>query len=273
MGIQADLTDRTSLPAAFNAACEALGGGVDILVNNAGMQVRGKAEEIPLGDWDRLMELNVTALFQMSQLAAGRMLEQGYGKIINMASMLSFFGGLNCCPYTASKGAVAQLTKALSNEWAGRGVKMCIRDRYKEYGLTIPILGGHSVVDELTIHTPEIGAVIEGTYGTTTVAHDIGTEAFNTFNERHIEKVGYPASIMTLEPYLAISVALNALEKVGGDLADVEALRAALNETDLDTPTGKFHFDDYRQGLFTVYITQVTKAEDGSFYNLSLIHI
>lgn len=142
--------------------------------------------------------------------------------------------------------------------------------QYKEYGLTIPILGGHSVVDELTIHTPEIGAVIEGTYGTTTVAHDIGTEAFNTFNERHIEKVGYPASIMTLEPYLAISVALNALEKVGGDLADVEALRAALNETDLDTPTGKFHFDDYRQGLFTVYITQVTKAEDGSFYNKKL---
>lgn len=155
VGIQADLTDRTSLPAAFNAACEALGGGVDILVNNAGMQVRGKAEEIPLGDWDRLMELNVTALFQMSQLAAGRMLEQGYGKIINMASMLSFFGGLNCCPYTASKGAVAQLTKALSNEWAGRGVTVnAIAPGYMDTALNTKLIADPARNHEITLRIP-----------------------------------------------------------------------------------------------------------------------
>ena len=94
--------------------------GLDILVNNAGMQVRGRAEEIPLDQWDKLMELNVTAAFEMSQLAGRRMIaEKKGGRIVNVASMLSFFGGLNCSPYAASKGAVAQLTKALTNEWAG----------------------------------------------------------------------------------------------------------------------------------------------------------
>lgn len=124
IGIQANLMDRDSLRSGFDTAVQALG-GLDILINNAGIQVRGKAEEIALDAWDRLMELNLTATFEMCQLAARQMLAQGTGgKIVNVASMLSFFGGLNCCPYAASKGAVAQLTKALSNEWAGMGINV-----------------------------------------------------------------------------------------------------------------------------------------------------
>ena len=123
-GICCNLLDRNSLKEGFHKAVEALG-GLDILINNAGIQVRGKAEEIELSAWDRLIELNLTATFEMCQLAAKQMLVQGQGgKIVNVASMLSFFGGLNCCPYAASKGAVAQLTKALSNEWAGQGINV-----------------------------------------------------------------------------------------------------------------------------------------------------
>ena len=123
-GICCNLLDRNSLKEGFYKAVEALG-GLDILINNAGIQVRGKAEEIELSAWDRLIELNLTATFEMCQLAAKQMLVQGRGgKIVNVASMLSFFGGLNCCPYAASKGAVVQLTKALSNEWAGQGINV-----------------------------------------------------------------------------------------------------------------------------------------------------
>ena len=122
-GVTADLTDRKDLERGFLEAVSKLG-GLDILVNNAGMQVRGDAEEIELSRWDKLVELNITAVFELSQLAARQMIPQGGGKIINVASMLSFFGGFRCSPYAASKGAVAQLTKACSNEWAGKGINV-----------------------------------------------------------------------------------------------------------------------------------------------------
>lgn len=125
VGVQGDLTNREDLRRVFDACVEKLGGHLDIMVNNAGIQVRGPAEEIPLEGWDRAIELNLTATFELCQLAGRKFFEQGGGgKIVNVASMLSFFGGLNCCPYTATKGAIAQLTKALSNEWAGRGVNV-----------------------------------------------------------------------------------------------------------------------------------------------------
>ena len=122
-GVTADLTDRKDLERGFLEAVGKLG-GLDILVNNAGMQVRGDAEEIELSRWDKLVELNITAVFELSQLAARQMIPRGGGKIINVASMLSFFGGFRCSPYAASKGAVAQLTKACSNEWAGKGINV-----------------------------------------------------------------------------------------------------------------------------------------------------
>ena len=155
-GVRANLMDRSDLPRAFDE-CVRLLGGLDILVNNAGMQVRGKAEEIPIDGWDRLIELNVTAVFEMSQLAARQMLPQGYGKIINVASMLSFFGGLNCSPYAASKVAVAQLTKAFSNEWASKGINVnAIAPGYMNTALNTKLLNDPERYHEITLRIPAV---------------------------------------------------------------------------------------------------------------------
>ncbi len=122
--VKADLTDRRELEKAFYQSCGYLGGGVDILINGAGIQRKIKAEEFPLDQWDLVLDINLNAVFILSQMAGRKMLEQGYGKIINIASMLSFFGGDSVPAYAATKGAVAQLTKALCNEWASRGINV-----------------------------------------------------------------------------------------------------------------------------------------------------
>ncbi|WP_006246508.1 SDR family oxidoreductase [Mycolicibacterium tusciae] len=97
---------------------------IDILVNNAGAQIRNEAIDFGLGDLDTTMNINVRAVFQLCQLFGAPMIERGRGKIINLASMLSFQGGYRTSAYAASKGAVVQLTKALCNEWAARGVNV-----------------------------------------------------------------------------------------------------------------------------------------------------
>ena len=122
-GIKADLSDRGERRRAF-AEFIASFGTIDILVNNAGIQRRRPAADFPLEDWDRVLELNLTAVFELCQLAGRVMLAKGSGKIINVASLLSFTGGLTVPAYAAAKGGVAQLTKALANEWAGRGVNV-----------------------------------------------------------------------------------------------------------------------------------------------------
>lgn len=123
-GLQGDLSDRSAIPETFEKAVELLGGGVDILLNNAGVQRRNHCEDFTLEDWDTVIDVNLRAVFQLCQLAGRKMLAQGGGKIINMASMLSFFGGFTVPAYAASKGGVAQLTKALSNEWAGKNIQV-----------------------------------------------------------------------------------------------------------------------------------------------------
>ena len=92
-GIKADLAKRESVQAAFEEALNHFGGRLDILVNNSGMIRRHKSEEYPLSDWDMVINLNLNTVFQLCQLAGKVMLKQGSGKIINIASMLSFFGG------------------------------------------------------------------------------------------------------------------------------------------------------------------------------------
>ena len=154
IGVRANLMDRQDLGRGFSECVEKLG-GLDILVNNAGMQVRGTVEEIPLDGWDRLMELNVTAVFERSQLAAREMGKHGSGKIINVASMLSFFGGLNCSPYAASKGAVAQLTKAFSNELASKGIQVnAIAPGYMNTALNTNIINDPVRYHEITLRIP-----------------------------------------------------------------------------------------------------------------------
>jgi 2-deoxy-D-gluconate 3-dehydrogenase len=97
---------------------------VDVLVNNAGVQDRYPAAEFPLEAWDRVLDVNLRVVFQLAQRFGRPMLERGEGAIVNLASLLSFQGGLNVAAYAASKGGVAQLTKALANEWAARGVRV-----------------------------------------------------------------------------------------------------------------------------------------------------
>lgn len=101
---------------------EKLGGHIDILLNGAGIQFRCKAEDFPADRWNSIININLSSLFFMAQQVGRKMLAQGHGKIINIASMCSFFGSTMIPAYSASKGGVAQLTKALSNEWASRGV-------------------------------------------------------------------------------------------------------------------------------------------------------
>ncbi|MFN3279208.1 MAG: 2-dehydro-3-deoxy-D-gluconate 5-dehydrogenase KduD [Paracoccus hibiscisoli] len=97
---------------------------IDILVNNAGIIRRDDAVDFTEGDWDAVMDVNVKALFFTCQAFARAALPRGRGKIINIASLLSFQGGIRVPSYTASKHGVAGLTKLMANEWAGRGLNV-----------------------------------------------------------------------------------------------------------------------------------------------------
>lgn len=99
-------------------------GSIDILVNNAGSILRAPAIEHPDEYWDKIVEINQNAQFILSRELAKGMLEKGYGKIIFTASLLTFQGGITVPGYAASKGAIGQLTMALSNEWVGQGINV-----------------------------------------------------------------------------------------------------------------------------------------------------
>ena len=116
-----DLTDIDGIPALV-ARITADFGRIDILINSAGIQSRHKAAEFPKEDWDRVIGVNMNAVFFMCQEVGKVMLAQKRGKIINIASLLSFQGGLTVPAYAASKGGVAQFTKSLANEWASQGI-------------------------------------------------------------------------------------------------------------------------------------------------------
>ncbi len=124
-GIAVDLADDRARQESFDQAV-ALLGGLDILVNAAGIQRRHPSPEFPLQDWKDVLNVNLTAPFDLCQMAAKEFLkkEQPCGKIVNIASMLSFFGGMTVPAYAASKGGVAQMTKALCNELASKGIQV-----------------------------------------------------------------------------------------------------------------------------------------------------
>jgi 2-dehydro-3-deoxy-D-gluconate 5-dehydrogenase len=123
VAVRADLADRADLRRGFAEAVERLG-GLDVLVNAHGIGRAADAVDHELADWDDVIEVNLTATFELCQLAGRLMLDQGSGKIVNIASMLSFQGGYGVSSYAASKGGVAQLTMALANEWAPQGVNV-----------------------------------------------------------------------------------------------------------------------------------------------------
>ncbi|MEI4474115.1 SDR family oxidoreductase [Frigidibacter sp. MR17.24] len=154
-GTVCDLSEAEGRRAGFDAALAQLGGKLDILVNAAGIQKRHKAEDFPLSDFADVLEVNLTAVFDFCQLAGRIMLEQGHGKIVNVASLLSFFGGLTVPAYAASKGGVMQLTKALSNEWAHRGVNVnAIAPGYMATEMNTAILADAGRNAEITARIP-----------------------------------------------------------------------------------------------------------------------
>lgn len=117
-----DLSDRPARRAAVERLLDAH--AVDVLVNNAGLIRRAPAAEFSDADWYDVIEVNLHAAFELCRAAGRRMVERGSGKIVNVASMLSFQGGMLVPSYAASKHALAGLTRALANEWAARGVNV-----------------------------------------------------------------------------------------------------------------------------------------------------
>lgn len=122
--IQCDVSDRSALEAGVETAFQTLGGRIDILVNAAGINRRYWLEEFPLEEWDAVVNTNLNAAVYCIQLVGRHMLKQGYGRIINLASLNSFVTGKRVGAYVASKGAIAQMTKAFANEWGGRGIRV-----------------------------------------------------------------------------------------------------------------------------------------------------
>ena len=120
---QCDFSDRSALKA-FAAEVLNAHGAPDILVNNAGTILRAPAAEHPDEYWDQVIEVNLNAQFILAREIGAKMIERGSGKVIFTASLLTFQGGITVPGYAASKGAIGQLTKALSNEWASKGVNV-----------------------------------------------------------------------------------------------------------------------------------------------------
>lgn len=127
--VTADLSDRASVSSILPQALKIVP-KIDILLNCGGIQRRHKSEEFPIEDWDAVLQVNLSTVFTLCRDVGAHMLASEpdpsgrRGSIINVASLLSFQGGITVPAYAASKGGVAQLTKALSNEWASKGISV-----------------------------------------------------------------------------------------------------------------------------------------------------
>ncbi|HZV38910.1 MAG TPA: 2-dehydro-3-deoxy-D-gluconate 5-dehydrogenase KduD [Pseudoxanthomonas sp.] len=123
VSIEANLSSLDPIPRIVQETLDGLG-GFDILINNAGLIRRADAVEFSEKDWDDVMNVNIKSAFFMSQAAGRHFIAQGHGKIVNIASMLSFQGGIRVPSYTASKSGIAGITRLLANEWAIQGVNV-----------------------------------------------------------------------------------------------------------------------------------------------------
>ncbi|PWN19098.1 putative 2-deoxy-D-gluconate 3-dehydrogenase [Microstroma glucosiphilum] len=124
VAVECDLSDLASVRTTFERALAATGGKIDILVNCGGIQRRSPATDFPESDWDEVLDVNLKAVWLLSQAAGKHMVPRGAGKIVNFGSLLTFQGGITVPAYAASKGAVGQLIKALSNEWARHNIQV-----------------------------------------------------------------------------------------------------------------------------------------------------
>ena len=151
--VPVDISSEESIAAAVEQALAVA--DVDILVNNAGTQIRHDAVAFPLSDFDRVLDVNLRAVFQLCQGFAPGMLARGWGRIVNISSLLSFQGGFRVPAYAASKGAVAQLTKAFANEWAPQGVNVnAVAPGYIETEMNEALLADGDRFAQISVRIP-----------------------------------------------------------------------------------------------------------------------
>ena len=137
--IRADLSDAGVLAGVVDQAVQ-WSGGVDILINNAGIIRRADALDFTVEDWDAVTDVNLKSVFFLSQAAARHMIPRGGGKIVSIASLLSFQGGIRTASYTASKSGLLGITRLMSNEWAARGINVnAVAPGYVESNNTAPL--------------------------------------------------------------------------------------------------------------------------------------
>ena len=149
-----DVTDREAVRAAIDGF-ESTVGSIDILVNNAGVQHRAPLEDFPAEDFERLMRSNVSSVFHVGQACARHMIPRGRGKIINISSVNALLARYSIAPYTATKGAVANLTKGMATDWARHGLNCnAIAPGYMRTPLNAPLWSDPEFNDWLTKRTP-----------------------------------------------------------------------------------------------------------------------
>ena len=154
-GVKADLSKKEENKRAFWECMNYLNNDIDIFVCGAGVISRHPAEKFPMDEWENTIDVNLNSTFIMCQLASEIMIKKRYGKIINIASMCSYFGGQTVAAYSATKGAVMQLTKALSNDWAKFGINVnAIAPGYMSTDMTEGIRVNPDRYEEITKRIP-----------------------------------------------------------------------------------------------------------------------
>lgn len=159
MGITAyqlsfDVTEYDQVAAAINNFEENVG-AIDILINNAGMQHRAPLDEFSHADFECLMNTNVTSVFNVGQAIAKHMIQRGHGKIVNIASVQTALARPSIAPYTASKGAVANLTKGMTADWAKHGIQInALAPGYFDTPLNAALVNDPEFSDWLCKRTP-----------------------------------------------------------------------------------------------------------------------
>jgi len=153
--VPCDLADIEAVKTLFDRALEVMGGQIHILFNCGGMQHRSPALDFSEEMWDKVIDVNLKSLFLLSQAAGRHMLPLRRGKIINIASLTTFIGGVNIPAYASSKGAVGQLTKALSNEWSKHNVQVnAIAPGYIATDITADLRADESQFRQLSERIP-----------------------------------------------------------------------------------------------------------------------
>ncbi len=153
--IKADISKISEIKNSYETALQILGGKLDILINSAGIQRRYPSEDFPDEEWQKVISINLDATFYYCKHAGNTMLENGGGKIINVASIMSYLGGITIPAYAASKGGVGQLTKALSNDWAAKGICVnAIAPGYMDTQLNTALINDKKRTEEVYNRVP-----------------------------------------------------------------------------------------------------------------------